>query len=97
MERNQEGISFIFRASGDLDVDALTSTLSSQGFILQTLTPASLPETLTQVFPNVVAGQALFYLSGSSNLSPCNSLFLGVVQTDKELDKAVFQGLEPYL
>lgn len=97
MERNQEEISFIFRASSDVDINALTSTLSDQGFTLQTLTPTSLPETLTKVFPNVVAGQALFNLSGSSNLSPCNNLFLGVVKTDKELDKAVFQGHEATL
>jgi hypothetical protein len=97
MERSQEEISFIFRADSTVDLQALTNTLHDQGFTLQTLTPASLPETLTKVFPNAIPNQALFALGGSSDLSPCNNLYLGVVKTDKELDKAVFQGLEATL
>jgi hypothetical protein len=97
MEALQENIAFIFRSNSTVDTETLASTLEEQGFTLQTLTPASLPETVSKVFPLASPSQALFPLSGSSELSPCNNLVLGVVQTSKELDKTLFQGLEATL
>jgi hypothetical protein len=79
MEAIQEGIAFIFRSESSTDTEALASALNQQGFTLQTLTPTSLPETVSKVFTLASPGQALFPLSGSSELSPCNNLFLGVV------------------
>jgi hypothetical protein len=93
MEALQETVSFIFRSGTSTDTEALASALEEQGFTLQTLTPASLPDVVSKVFPLASPGAALFPLSGSSELSPCNNLVLGVVQTSKELDKTLFQGL----
>jgi hypothetical protein len=97
MEAIQEDIAFIFRSESSTDTEVLTSALNQQGFTLQTLTPTSLPEVVSKVFPLASPDQALFPLSGSSELSACNNLVLGVVQTGKELDKALFQGLEATL